>query len=312
MKSLKRHLAVLLGATALLAACGGGSSQVSDFKPTRILTFGDETSLLRSDGSKYTVNAVDSTTGAISCGSNPIWVQSLASQYGLVYKECNTSNLAATTGVMYAEYGAKVADVSAQVDRQFALDGFNAKDLVTVMAGANDILALYAQYGAQDTATLGAQAEDLGEALADVVNRIAAANGKVIVSTMQDMGLTPYAIKQKAAYADADRAAVLSELSRRFNVGLRLRLTNDGHKIGLILTDEQMQTVAKYYSYYSLTNVTEAACLSTALPPVCTEKTLVTNATSSTYMWAGDLLLGPADQARIGSLAVTRATNNPF
>ena len=28
MKSVKRHLAVLLGATAMLAACGGGGEQI--------------------------------------------------------------------------------------------------------------------------------------------------------------------------------------------------------------------------------------------------------------------------------------------
>jgi len=311
MKSLKRHLASLLGATVLLAACGGGSSQIDPFSPTRLLAFGDETSALRSDGTKYTVNATD-TSNATVCSSNPVWVQTLATYYGLVFKQCNTSNLAATTAVMYATAGAKVADVAAQVDQQFALDGFSGKDLVTVLAGANDVLELYASYGAQSEEILGNEAEARGKALANTINTIANAGGKVIVSTMQDMGVTPFAVAEKTSHADVDRAKLLSELSSRFNLGLRLNIINDGHKIGLILTDELLQNAAKYPSYYSLSNSTEAACLDAYQPPLCTDKTLVSAATASSYMWASKTLLGPAVQARIASLAQTRATNNPF
>jgi outer membrane lipase/esterase len=312
MKSLKRHLAILLGATALLSACGGGSSQIDPFKPTRLLAFGDETSALRSDGSKYTINATDTTTGAIACSSNPIWVQTLASYYGLVFQQCNTSNLAATTAVMYATSGAKVADVATQTNQQFALDGFNGKDLVTVLAGANDILELYASYGAQSEEILGDEAEARGKALADTINTIANAGGKVIVSTVPDMGVTPFAVTERASHADTDRAKLLTELTTRFNLGLRLNIINDGHKIGLILTDELIQNAAKYPSYYSLSNSTDAACLDAYQPPLCTDKTLVSSATSSSYMWASETLLGPSVQARIASLAQTRASNNPF
>lgn len=312
MKSLKRHLAILLGATAMLAACGGGSSQIDPFRPTRLIAFGDETSALRSDGSKYTINATDTTTGAISCSANPIWVQSLASYYGLVFKQCNTSNLAATTAVMYATSGAKVANVAQQVDQQFALDGFNSKDLVTVLAGVNDILELYASYGAQGEQVLGDEAETRGKALAATVNTIANAGGKVIISTIPDVGVTPFAVAERESHADTDRAKLLSDLTARFNLGLRLNVINDGHKIGLILTDELTQTAAKYPSAYSLSNSTQAACLAAYQPPLCTDKTLDSAATSSTYMWASSTLLGPSVQARIASLAQTRASNNPF
>ncbi len=313
MKSLKRHLACcLLGATALLTACGGGSEQIEPFKPTRILSFGDETSVLRTDGTKYSINGVDTTTNAVTCSLNPIWNQSLAANFGLVFKECNTSNLAATTGVMYAAAGAKVADVATQIDRQLALDGFNGKDLVTVLAGVNDILELYSQFGLQDANTLGNAAEARGEALANQVNRIANAGGKVILSTTQDIGYSPFAAKEKASHNDTDRAALLSELTRRFNVGLRLKIINDGRMIGLILTDELSQTMARYPSSYGMSNSTDAACLASALPPVCTDKTLATNATASGWMWAGDTLLAPGAHAYIANSARTRAINNPF
>lgn len=312
MKSLKRRLAVLLGATAVLAACGGGGQQIDPFRPTRIIAFGDETSAIRPDGTKYTINGTDTTSGAVTCTLNPVWTQTLGAYFGLVFSECNPDKLATTTGKMYAAQGAKVAEVTAQIDRQFALDGFNNKDLVTMLAGANDVLELYAQFPAQNADTLGNAAQARGEALAAQVNRVANAGGKVILSTMQDMGLTPFAIKEKATHSDADRAALMTELSRRFNTGLRLKITNDGRMIGLILTDETMQTVAKFGGYYGLANVTEAACLAASLPPVCTDKTLVANATSTSYMWAGDTLLAPTEQGRIASMATTRAANNPF
>ena len=201
-------------------------------------------SALRSDGSKYSINGTDTTTGAVTCGLNPVWTQSLATFYGLVFGECNADKLATPTGRMYAAAGAKVADVAAQIDRQFALDGFNNKDLVTVLAGANDVLELYAQYPAQDAGTLGNAAQARGEQLAAQVNRIVDADGRIILSTTQDMGLSPFALKEKAANADTDRAALLTELSRRFNAGLRLKIRNDGHYIGLILTDELMRTTS--------------------------------------------------------------------
>ncbi|WP_431259465.1 SGNH/GDSL hydrolase family protein [Roseateles chitinivorans] len=312
MKSVKRHLAVLLGATALLAACGGGGEQIDPFRPTRALAFGDESSVIRSDGTKYTINGVDSTTSAVTCGLNPVWTQQLAGHFGLVFGECNPDKLATPTARMYAAAGAKVADVAAQIDRQFALDGFNPKDLVTILAGANDVLELYAQFPAQDAATLGNAAQARGEALGAQVNRIVDANGRIILSTVQDLGLSPFAIKEKAAHADTDRVALLSELSRRFNAGMRLKIRNDGHYIGLILTDELMGTMSRYPTLYGATNSTEGACLATSLPPVCTDKTLVANATSGTHMWASDLLVSPVMHTNMANQAINRASNNPF
>ncbi|MDH0865452.1 SGNH/GDSL hydrolase family protein [Mitsuaria sp. GD03876] len=312
MKSLKRHLAVLLGATALLAACGGGGEQIDPFNPKRVIAFGDEASTLRADGTKYSINALDTTTGALVCGGNQIWVQSVAARFGLVFGQCNPDKLATPTARMYAAAGAKVADVGAQIDRQFALDGFNNKDLVTILAGANDVLELYAQFPAQDAGTLGNAAQARGEALAALVNRIVDADGRIVLSTVQDMGLSPFAIKEKAAHSDTDRAALLSELSRRFNAGMRLKIRNDGHYIGLILTDELMGTMSRFPTAYGATNSVDGACLASSLPPVCTDKTLVANATATSHMWASDTLIGPVLHSNIGLQAINRATSNPF
>ena len=47
-----------------------------------------------------------------------------------------------------------VADIGAQIDVQIAAGGFSDKDISTLMVGANDIFALYAQYPARSEAAL--------------------------------------------------------------------------------------------------------------------------------------------------------------
>ena len=70
-----------------------------------------------------------------------------------------------------------MADIAAQVDQSVAAGPFGAKDLVTVLAGANDILAEYAKFPGVDEATLTATVEQAGTNLAGQVNRIANAGG---------------------------------------------------------------------------------------------------------------------------------------
>jgi lysophospholipase L1-like esterase len=307
---------VWLAAVALsaLGACGGGTSQIDPFTPTRILSFGDEASLITPEGKKYTVNGVNATTGAPDCTVNPIWVQSLAGSFGLVFPQCNPDplNTAAPTGVMYATEGGKVADVKAKIDQHFSTGGFGNKDLVTVMVGTNDVLEVYARYPAQSEAALVDELKARGSLLADQINRIATAGGRVVVTTLPDVGLTPFAIKEKAAKTDTDRAALLSRLTVQFNVAMRLKLINDGRMIGLALVDESMQAAVKYASAYGFSNVTEAVCLSTVAPQDCTPSTLVTGGDATAWLWATDTLLGPSGQRRLSELAQIRAHNNPF
>ena len=305
----------LLAAATLamgLSACGGGTSQIEPFAPTRILAFGDETSVITAQGKKYTVNGLDATTLLPSCVVNPIWVQSVADGFGLTFPECNPSNLAAPTGLMYATPGAKVADVKAKIDAHFSVSSFGPKDLVTILVGANDVLELYAQFPAQSQASLIDAVKARGRALGDQVNRIANAGGRVIISTLPDMGVTPFALKQKAANVDTDRAAFLSSLTTEFNTAMRLTILNDGRLIGLVLSDEAIVATVRYPAAFGYANVTDAVCLTTVAVQDCTSNTLVTDGSGATWLWATDTLLSPAGQTRIGSLALSRAKNNPF
>jgi len=302
-----------LTAAVVLSACGGGNgTQIQPFHPTRVVTFGDESSLITPQGQKYTVNGVDATTGLVDCAANPIWVQTLAAAYGLTYPQCDPNHTAAPAGLMLAAEGSKVADVQNAVDKYFSVNYFTDKDLVTVLVGQNDILELYNQFPAQSLDSLSAQATQRGQALAQTVNRIAAAGGRVIVSTLPDVGLTPFALAETVAHGDTNRGTLLTALTTAFNLAMRTSLTNDGRNIGLVLLDETVQSMVKFPQAYSMTDVTDPACLPNVIVQNCSTRTLFPNATGDTWLWANNLLLGSGGQNRLGYLALTRAQNNPF
>ena len=311
----------------LLASCGGGEL-VTEFKPQRIVAFGDQTSVITQQGQvdpvtqqpyaasgrKFTVNALETTTGAPLCQSNPNWVQYLALSFTLPFPQCNPDNAAAPS-VDHAANGAKVADLVTQIDAHLAGDTFGNTDLVTVLVGANDILEQYALYPAQDEGTITAVLEQRGTQLAQQVARIAAAGGKVIVSTVLNQGTTPFGLTERAAHDAADdRAALLGRLTSRFNAKLRVGLLDQsGRNVGLVLGDEVVQTYINFPELGPFVNVTEPAC--TAALPDCTTATLVDAAKGTSgagYLWADSHELGAAGHRVLGDAANTRARNNPF
>jgi len=293
----------------LMAACGGGTSQFEPFQPARLFAFGDETSLLTPDGRKFTVNALNSTN-VVDCTLEPIWVQMLATQYGFVFAECNPDAATDTKALMRAEAGAKVDDVERQIDRQLALGGFAAKDLATLLVGANDVLEVYADFPRRSEEQLIADVRARGEKVAAQVNRLVALDVRVIVSTVPDLGLTPYALTQKGAFTDTDRAALLSRLTTAFNSRLRVNILNDGRFVGLLLADELVQSLVRAPEFFGLTNTVSAVC--TVVLPDCTTLTLVDSGNSINHLWADDRRLTYSGQQRLGTLALQRATGNPF
>ena len=310
-QKLKRALAVV-AATALIAGCGGGgTAQIEPFAPTRVIAFGDESGAILQSGKKYTINGLNADTRQLECRANPVWTQVLASGFNFVFSQCNTEFVALPQGIMYAALGNKVADVRDKIDQHLSNDRFGPKDLVSIMVGVNDILELYRQFPAQSRDSLVNEAKARGKLLAEQANRIANANGRVLVATIFDVGLTPFGWRERDQQTDIDRAAFLDELSAAFNISMRLNLLNDGRLIGLVLVDETVQQIARFPGAFGYSDVTTAACRSEIAPQDCTTETLKIDATS-TWLWAGDTLLGPTAQQRIGVLALTRAKNNPF
>lgn len=298
--------AVALAAAALVAGCGGGDL-LEPFQPDRILAFGDETSVIEANGRNWGVNGLDSS-GAFSCTLKPNWVQALATGFGFAFPQCNPAGFT-RLATMYAVAGAKQAGVAAQIDAHLAGGtGFNAKDLVTILAGQHDILEVYAQVGTLGVDAAKTELRNRGKALAAQVNRVAQAGGKVLIVTVPDLGLSPFALAEQAT--TPGRQQVLKDLTEAFNNGLRADIINDGRRIGLVLADEMVQVVNRAPAFNGFTNVTQAVC-STA-PPGCTTGTLVTGGSDSTWLWADTTHLSYGGHNRLTTLADTRARNNPF
>lgn len=342
VRGLSRALRVsmLVGLGAVLSACGGGD-RVSNFSPQRLIVFGDSSSVVAGGnltdvnggtvtaaaGAKFTVNAqaVDSTgaaTGALDCNSYPIWVQALGFHYGIGFAECNTFTETTPRGKIYAQVGAAVADLSAQVALARAdAGGFRSTDLATVMIGQQDILDAYAQYPTKTGAEVIALAEAAGETLGRNINALAQEGARVLVTTLPFQGSTPFGVAQDLI--SGERSTLLTDMTKRFNAGMRATLLNDGRLIGLVQADAQINLLINNPSNYGYVSVSAAAC-STPTAISCTAPTagtttvpsvpgtLVTGATVSNYLWADDRHLGANGQSIIGSLAIDRAVNNPF
>ena len=307
-----RRAAAGLGAVmalGLVAACGGGTSQSEPFLAQRYFAFGDDASALTPAGRNYAVNGL-ATDGTVNCNALPIWTQQMAAFYGFVLAECNPTARADIKARSYAAVGARVADVADQVAAQVAAGGFRDKDISTVLVGVNDIVELHGQYPARSEAALLADARARGERTAAIVNRLVDLGSKVVVSTIPDMGLSPWARAQKALYTDTDRAALITRLSTAYNEQLGVKLRLDGRFIGLVQFDLQVQVINRSPASFGFANITDGAC-ATALPN-CTTATLVTNGDANLYLWADGTRLSAGGQAQLGSLATSRANRNPF
>ncbi len=301
---------VCTASLAVLVSCGGSTSQYETFKPGRLLAFGDDSSVLTPSGRRYGVNGLNADTNQVDCTMFPLWVQSVAGQYGFTFAECNTTSAFDPLARTHATVGAKVADVAAQVEAQVAAGGFRENDLALVLAGTNDVLELYAQYPVRPEATLLEDARERGRRMAQVVNRLVDLGAKVIVSNLPDMGLSPYAVTEAAANTDIDRAAMISRITAAFNEQLGANVLLDGRYVGLMQTDLRTQAAHRSPASFGLSNATSAVC--TVALPNCTTSTLVADATAEQYLWADATRLAPGGQNLLASLAVERAQRNPF
>lgn len=160
--------------------------------------------------------------------------------------------------------------------------------------------------------------EAAGAETARQVNRLADLDTRIIVSTMPDISYSPWARNEAATHTDTDRAELIRHLVTRYNTALRAGIRNDGTHIGLVLTDEITQAVAKVPGSNGIVNSSVGTCdltKSTQVPPSsldCTPLTLIANGSASTYLWADDLHLTPGAHVVMGNAAVSRASNNPF
>jgi outer membrane lipase/esterase len=309
--SLRTALAAL--GAALLASCGGSTSQLEPFVAGRVLAFGDEASVITSEGRLYSVNGVNTTTGAIDCTLSPIWIQVVASYYGFVFEQCNTTTPPSTPRAFTrATVGAQVEDVAAQISAQVAAGGFRDKDLALFYVGVNDVLALYAQYPSRSEESLIAEARARGERAASLVNRLIDLGAKVVLVNLPDMGLSPFARAEAATHAASgfDRAALITRIGVAFNERLGVRIRIDGRFVGLAQLDLSTQQMRISPGSFGISDLSTAPC--TVALPDCTTATITTGVDANTALWADSTRLGIAGQNQIATLALQRAQLNPF
>lgn len=262
---------------------------------------------------------------AYLCTENRLWIQLLADAYGLGFRgQCAVDG--GDNAVSYAEGGATVDDVSAQVDEALADGALNDTTLVTVLAGQNDILQAYADVMGSALSLDAAKAamKSKGQQLGRVVNRIVDRSGaRVLIVTVPDLGLSP-----RARAAGSVGMSNMTALVVAFNDGLigSGGVRNDGNFIGRVKGYEEIQNMAENPSDYGLTNADTAACEFGRDPQTgarvessdpdyglyCSNFTLRSGAGAFSYLWATDVLLSPIGHSTLGNLAYVRARDNPF
>ena len=304
--------AALVGA-ALLASCGGGE-QKEKFRASRIVTFGDENTLIRADGTQYTVNNT-TVSGATPCSISPIWVQYVASEYGLTFGEC--SNAAARdNAVMRAAVASRVVTVSqAMADFNAAGAPLKSGDLVTLMVGAYDLIDIATGHASPNDAELAAlksTAFERGRLLGSVVFEATNRGAKVLITTVPDLGQAPIGVTGEL------NAAVLSALTVSFNDGLNDRLSEDpngGGRSGAILeVDQQFEKYRRNLNgaYGNFTNYYTAACITSNAPSDAADLPACTAIANSSYLWAGRIQFGLVTHGYLGNDAVARLRANPL
>lgn len=261
---------------------------------------------------------------AYVCSTNAVWHQYVAHAFGKGFNELCPSDSAGA--VSYAAYGATVAQVAAQVAAHRGELGEGV--LVTLMAGQHDILAAYeAVYGSSPTKTLAQAKADLQASaaqLATLVETVLATNAKLVLALTPDLGQSPLVWPSQAAGANQ---AGMAELSAAFNETVYTQVTRvnatNGRKLALVEPNLYTNPSTRSTSYVHNKGVCDPtkvkkpngdAVTTTGNQAYqwvqyCTTQSLITDGSTSTYLWSDDVHFAPLGHQLIGATAAARAAN---
>ena len=308
-------------AATLLAGCG--SSTVSAFTPTRVISFGDAFSDVGNLGiyNKYTVND----------GSTNNWTQEVAADYGLTLAPSNSG------GFGYAQGNARIAltpdaagttttqTVTQQIDTFLASNSFQPNDLVMINGGISDIVTQWEAMTAgtitqaQMTANITQAANALGAQVQRLVN---AGAQHVVVVGPYDLSVSPWAV----AIGQPRLASLLSTTTVNFNDALLLSMVNLGANVLYVDAAFYFNIVtaspASYAPLGTTGNYPTPSPVCTSVDPgpgigiganqvnssLCTTSTIVPGANYTTYMFADPLYFAPSAQRLFGDSAYTKIT----
>ena len=343
---------VSFAAASLLAACGGGDGgDASGY--TRVVVFGDSLSDVGSyatpgvqqlGGGKYTING----SGA------KIWVELIADRAGVAAPCAARTGLESSGSLAglaapitdvagcygYAQGGARVTNpvgvankallaagdasaalgqltnpVAEQVQRHLARDGgFAASDLVTVLAGANDVFLNLAAVNAtvaaggnasQAAADAVAAMSAAGTELANLVRQQMLPRGarRVVVVSIPDITKTPF-----GATLPAQTVALVQQMTQAFNDALGTGLATAG---GVLQVDGYgtSQTIAAAPQNFGIGNATAVACDPGATPLgslTCNATTTLPGVNVSGYQYADSVHPTPLGHKVLADVVVEK------
>ena len=293
----RRAALALVGvsAAAMMAACGDGSV-VSDLKPARFITVGDSFADVGQAGGKYTVN-----DGSLT------WVQQLAAHYSL------TVDPASAGGWGYAQGYARVdsADTSSgtaapsvkeQVKQLMARTRMQAGDVMMLNGGMHDIVAAVTATGISDQTTATVKAA--GKALAAQVRRVVAAGAThVVVTGVQNVGLTPWAVR-------LGEQSSIEKLSVAFNDALLIDIADMGATVLYFDSSLFFNLINSMPERYSVDNATDPVC-TTPDASTCTPSSVVST-DYNRYMYADSLNFTPKVQRNFVDRSYTENAYDKF
>lgn len=310
---LRRTLLLAAGASALvLSACGGGSVE-SQFRPSRIVVFGDAMADLGQNGKKYTVN----NTGGIDN-----WAQWAANNFGLAITASGSGGTdyatgnARVTATPDAAGNSSTPTVAQQVSTFLAAGAPASGDLTILNAGTSDVVVhgkAVIDGTETQTAALAAVAQ-AGIDLGAQVRRLTDAGAQhVVVVGPYNLGRSPWAIQ-------TTQQAMLESLSSKFNAQLLVSIVDLGAKVLYVDAALYYNLVTASPSSYSLTDGTTVVCTSVDSGPgigtgsgqvnsnLCTTATLITGANPALYVFADRVYPTPRAQQLFGDYAYSRIT----
>jgi phospholipase/lecithinase/hemolysin len=183
--------------------------------------------------------------------------------------------------------------VVTQLEHHLAIAGhFAPGDLVTVLAGANDLFINLGQIGSGagqiTAATAVANMAQAGDDLARLVRTQIVAKGAshVVVTLMPDVALTPFALAQPGQIQ-----GLIKAMTTTFNDALTAGVAPFPGQVLLVDAFASSEDQSAHPSTYGITNVAAPACdLSAAKNPlasslVCSTANLITGNTSK-YLFA--------------------------
>jgi phospholipase/lecithinase/hemolysin len=306
---MRRALLALAPAALLaLTACGSGTIE-SQFRPARVVVFGDALSDMGNTGHRFTVN--DTSLN---------WANIVAVDYGV------NLDKSASGGTDYATGNARVVltpdaagstapTIQQQIDTFLAANtSFNAGDLVIVQGGVSDVIAQAQAYraGTISADQLVANARQAGKDFAAQAKRVVAAGAShVVVLGTYDLGKTPWA-------ATIAQQTALSNASLAFNNAVLVDLVDQG--TNMLYTDVALlfNLMVSSPQSYGMTDATTVACTSVDPGPgigigtgqvssaLCTTSTIATGVNYSTLMWADPVYPTPVVHSQLANYVFTR------